>query len=72
MQVHEEGKVAMGSSNHTSFLRPVSEGTVTANARAIHAGRTSWVWEVDFETEEGKRCAVTRVTLAVRPRVASS
>jgi 1,4-dihydroxy-2-naphthoyl-CoA hydrolase len=66
MQVSAEGKIAMGSSNFTSFLRPVSEGTVTAQARAVHSGRTTWVWEVEFTNEQGKRCAVTRVTLAVR------
>ena len=65
MQVHEGGKIAVGSSNHTSFLRPVSEGVVTADARALHKGRTSWVWEVDFKNADGKRCALSRVTLAV-------
>jgi uncharacterized protein (TIGR00369 family) len=65
MQVAKNGKIAVGSSNHTSFLRPVSDGEVTAEARAIHSGRTSWVWEVEFTTSAGKRCAVTRVTLAV-------
>jgi 1,4-dihydroxy-2-naphthoyl-CoA hydrolase len=65
MQVAQDGKIAVGSSNYTSFLRPVSEGIVTANARAVHSGRTTWVWEVDFTTGAGKRCAVSRVTLAV-------
>src|SRR3954447_26562701 len=63
MQVYEAGKIAVGSSNYTSFLRPVSEGTVTAEARAIHSGRTTWVWEVEFFNDQAKRCAVTRVTL---------
>ena len=61
------GEVAMGQSNHTSFLRPVSEGTVHAEARVRHRGRTSWVWEVDFTDDEGRLCALTRVTMAVRP-----
>ena len=65
MQVAGDGKIAVGSSNFTSFLRPVTHGVVTANARALHSGRTSWVWECEFTTEQGKRCAVTRVTLAV-------
>jgi uncharacterized protein (TIGR00369 family) len=65
MQVVGDGKIAVGSSNHTSFLRPVSEGVVTLNARSVHRGRTSWVWECEFTNQEGKRCAVTRVTLAV-------
>ena len=68
MQVAGDGKVAVGSSNFTSFLRPVTEGVVTATARPIHAGRTTWVWECDFTTEAGKRCAAARVTLAVIPR----
>lgn len=65
MNVASSGKVAVGSSNFTSFLRPVSSGVVTAQARALHRGRTTWVWECEFTNEDGKRCAVTRVTLAV-------
>jgi 1,4-dihydroxy-2-naphthoyl-CoA hydrolase len=65
MQVAAGGKAAVGSSNLTSFLRPVRHGTVTAEARAIHRGRTTWVWEVEFRNDDAKLCAVTRVTLAV-------
>jgi 1,4-dihydroxy-2-naphthoyl-CoA hydrolase len=65
VNVREDGKVAVGSSNFTSFLRPVMQGVVTAEARALHRGRTTWVWECEFTNEHGKRCAVTRVTLAV-------
>lgn len=65
LQVSKDGKIAVGSSNHTSFLRPVTEGTVTVEARAVHMGRTSWVWEAVFSTESGKACAISRVTLAV-------
>ena len=67
MAVMGNGELAMGQSNHTSFLRPVSEGTVHAEARMRHRGRTSWVWEVDFTDDEGRLCALTRVTMAVRP-----
>lgn len=62
-----EGMAAMGQSNHTSFLRPISEGTVHAEGRCRHRGRTSWVWEVDFTDDQGRLCAITRVTMAVRP-----
>jgi 1,4-dihydroxy-2-naphthoyl-CoA hydrolase len=67
MAVMGNGELAVGQSNHTSFLRPVSEGHVHAEARARHRGRTSWVWEVDFTDDEGRLCALTRVTMAVRP-----
>lgn len=66
--LHGEGKVAVGLSNHTSFLRPVLEGTVHAEARRVHRGRTTWLWEVSVTDDEGRLCAVSRVTLAVRPR----
>lgn len=59
--------IAMGQSNSTSFLRPVSEGTVEATARRRHRGRTTWVWDVDFTDPQGRLCATTRVTMAVRP-----
>jgi 1,4-dihydroxy-2-naphthoyl-CoA hydrolase len=67
MAVQSEGNIAMGQSNHTSFLRPASSGTVHAEARRRHRGRTTWVWEVDFTDDEGRLCALSRVTMAVRP-----
>ncbi len=65
MQVAGDGKIAVGSSNHTSFLRPVSGGVVHASARPVHSGRTSWVWECTFTNDDGKAVAISRVTLAV-------
>jgi uncharacterized protein (TIGR00369 family) len=67
LAVHGDGMIAVGQSNHTSFLRPVMEGSVHAEARRRHRGRTSWVWEVDFTDDAGRLCAIARVTMAVRP-----
>ncbi len=64
--VYGEGMVAVGLSNQTSFLRPVLEGTVYAEGRRRHRGRTTWLWEIDFTDEQGRLCATSRVTLAVR------
>jgi 1,4-dihydroxy-2-naphthoyl-CoA hydrolase len=68
LAVMSDGMIAMGQSNQTSFLRPVSEGTVHAEARRKHRGRTSWVWEVEFSDDQGRLCALSLVTMAVRPR----
>ena len=65
--VEGEGRTAQGLSNHTSFLRPVLDGTVHADARRRHRGRTTWVWDVDFTDGEGRVCALSRVTVALRP-----
>ena len=65
------GEMAMGLSNSTSFLRPITEGTVHAAATRIHRGRTTWVWDVQFTDDAGRTCAVTRMTIAVRPAPAT-
>lgn len=62
----EHGQIAMGMSNQTNFLRPITEGTVHAHARRRHRGRTSWMWEVDITDDAGRLCAVVRMTIAVR------
>jgi uncharacterized protein (TIGR00369 family) len=66
LAVMDGGYTAMGLSNQTSFLRPVTEGTVRAEALALHRGSTTWVWDVRFSDEAGRLCAVTRMTIAVR------
>ena len=64
--VHHENKMAMGLSNQTSFLRPIVDGTIHAVARRRHKGRTTWVWEVDITDDDGRLCALVRMTVAVR------
>jgi len=59
---------AVGLSNHSSFLRPITTGTIHARALRRHRGRTTWVWEVELSDDEGRLCALTRMTVAIRPR----
>jgi len=66
LAVHERGAVAMGLSNQTSFLRPITEGHIHAVARVRHRGRSTWVWEVDFLDDAQRLCALCRMTVAVR------
>ena len=66
MAVWPEGKAAQGMSNQTSFLRPIVQGTIHAEARRRHRGRTTWVWEVDVTDDDGRPCALVRITVAVR------
>jgi 1,4-dihydroxy-2-naphthoyl-CoA hydrolase len=64
--VFADGKVAMGLSNQTSFLRPITQGTIDAIATRKHRGRTTWVWEVEMFDDQQRLCVLTRVTIAVR------
>jgi 1,4-dihydroxy-2-naphthoyl-CoA hydrolase len=62
------GNRAMGLSNATNFVRPITDGTIHAHGHRRHGGRTTWVWDVDFTDDAGRLCATSRVTVAVRPR----
>ena len=62
-----DGNVGLGMSNNSTFLRSIREGTIHATARRVHRGRTTWVWDVELTDDDGRLCAVSRVTIAVRP-----
>jgi 1,4-dihydroxy-2-naphthoyl-CoA hydrolase len=65
--VNADGNIGLGMSNHSTFLRPIRRGTVHASARPRHRGRTTWVWDVELTDDDGRLCAASRVTIAVRP-----
>ena len=65
-----EGKLGFGMSNHSAFLRPIAGGSVHATAHRRHRGRTTWIWDVELADDDGRLCALSRITVAVRPRFA--
>jgi 1,4-dihydroxy-2-naphthoyl-CoA hydrolase len=65
--VEGNGEIAVGQNNDTSFIRPVASGTVHANGTRRHRGRTTWIWDVEFTDDQGRVCAISRITIAVRP-----
>jgi 1,4-dihydroxy-2-naphthoyl-CoA hydrolase len=55
---------AMGVSNKTDFLRPVTEGVLLGRATPIHRGRTQQLWQVDITREsDGKLVAQGQVRM---------
>lgn len=66
--VRDEGLTAMGMSNHATYLRPISAGTIHAHATRRHRGRTTWIWDVEVSDDAERLCAMVRLTIAVRPR----
>ena len=53
------------SANH---LKSKSEGEVFATARPIHKGRTTHLWEIKIEDEEGKLISLCKLTTIVLPK----
>jgi 1,4-dihydroxy-2-naphthoyl-CoA hydrolase len=66
--VQDQGKVVMGLSNETNFLRPITSGHLNQVALPRHRGRTRWLWEVQSRDDEDRLCAITTVNIAVRDR----
>jgi uncharacterized protein (TIGR00369 family) len=66
--VQDAGNIAVGMSNNMNFLRPITTGTIHAEAKPRHRGRTTWIWDVEITNDDGALCAIGRVTIAVRPR----
>lgn len=67
VEVVPQGNAAMGMSNSTTFMRPILSGTIHARAERRHRGRTTWIWDVELSDDEGRVCAMSRMTIAVRP-----
>ena len=65
--VKDDGMIAVGLANQTSFTRPILSGHVNAEARRRHSGKTTWIWDVEMTDDEGRLCALSRMTIAVRP-----
>ena len=49
----------------TNFLRSASEGTIECEARMVHGGRTTQLWDATVTDAEGKTMALFRCTQLV-------
>ncbi|HVD00174.1 MAG TPA: PaaI family thioesterase [Candidatus Dormibacteraeota bacterium] len=58
-----EGRAVAGLENHTSFVRAIRGGRLTATATPITRGRRSHLWQCDIVDEEGRMIATGRVRL---------
>ncbi|HEX3324989.1 MAG TPA: PaaI family thioesterase [Solirubrobacterales bacterium] len=72
LAVMGDGMMAMGQSISVNFIRPVTEGHAEVHAHARHRGRTTWVWEAEVRDAEDRLCALSQMTIAVRPVSKSS
>ena len=68
MNVDRETQGAVGLEINANHLRAKRDGAVTAEARPIHLGRTTQVWEVRILDEADKLVCISRCTLAVVSR----
>ena len=60
-------QLAVGLDINANHVRGVRSGVVTGTARVLHLGRTTQVWEIRIEDEEGALVCISRLTMAVVP-----
>jgi 1,4-dihydroxy-2-naphthoyl-CoA hydrolase len=58
-------EVAVGLDINANHIRGVKSGIVTGTATVAHIGRTTQVWEIRIENEEGSLVCLSRITMAV-------
>ena len=59
----ERGLVAVGVNNNTNFLRSMTQGRVTVDARAVQQGRSQQLWEVRITDDRDRLVAIGQVRL---------
>jgi 1,4-dihydroxy-2-naphthoyl-CoA hydrolase len=60
-----EGHRAVGLDINANHLRATTSGWVTGTARPVHVGRTTQVWQIDLQDEQGRLTCVSRITMSV-------
>ena len=61
----DDGKAVVGIEINANHVRGAKSGWVIGTARALHIGRSTHVWDIRIENEEGKLVCVARLTVAV-------
>lgn len=61
-------QLAVGLEINANHVRGVRDGIVTGTARPEHLGRSTQVWSIRIENEEGRLVCVSRLTVAVVAR----
>ncbi len=62
---NEKSDGVFGYHVDASLVSAVREGYVYAHASLVHEGRSSYIWDVTVEGEDGQNVALCRVTVKV-------
>ena len=68
LSVDRKRHYCVGLEVNANHLRSVSEGYVTGTAKPYHIGRSTQVWGIEVNDEDGRRTAICRITMAVHDR----
>ncbi|MBX6352523.1 MAG: hotdog fold thioesterase [Thermoflavifilum sp.] len=66
--IDRETQAAVGLEINANHIRAKRDGVVTAIGVPLHRGRTTMVWDIRIQDEEGRLICVSRCTVAVISR----
>ncbi|MFD1629131.1 hotdog fold thioesterase [Pseudopedobacter beijingensis] len=69
MVIDAEKLMGVGLEINANHLRPVVNGQVTAKCTPIHLGNKTHVWDIKLYNDEGKMTCISRLTVAIIPRM---
>ncbi|AUI88182.1 esterase [Vibrio azureus] len=67
----KEGHYCVGLEINANHIRSVKSGIVTGQAKPIHLGSTTQVWQIDIKNEDDQLVCTSRLTVAVKQRTAT-
>ncbi|UYM13861.1 hotdog fold thioesterase [Endozoicomonas euniceicola] len=56
----------VGLEINANHLKSATSGKVTGTARPVHIGRSTQVWEIRIENEQGSLTCISRLTMAAK------
>ena len=62
----ENNQYCVGLEINANHLKSATSGKVTGIARPIHLGRSTQVWEIRIEDEQGTLTCISRLTMAAK------
>ncbi|MCW7555759.1 hotdog fold thioesterase [Endozoicomonas gorgoniicola] len=62
----ENNQYCVGLEINANHLKSATSGKVTGTARPIHLGRSTQVWEIRIEDEQGALTCISRLTMAAK------
>ncbi len=65
LQVDLLKKIVVGLEINANHLGSAVEGNVIARVTPIHIGRSTHVWNIEIKNDEGKKVAISRLTIAI-------
>ncbi|OHX68140.1 hotdog fold thioesterase [Flammeovirga pacifica] len=65
LHIDQEDQVAVGQEINANHIKSVKNGLVYGEAKAIHMGKKTHVWETRIVDEENQLICISRMTVAI-------